>query len=405
MESAIIGMPKLVEQDTGILVSVSLIIGQRSHELWYGTPPGSVSTAVDPFVPAALLATMATGGCLRTIGPISAKLLRSIPMIQDIFAVWDPRFRRIALEAEPKSGSGRGMPQGVAAFFTGGVDSWYTLLKHFDEITHLIFVHGFDVRLDDLPLRKKVSATIQGVAAGLQKPLVEVETNLRTITDQYVEWDYYHGGGLASVALLLSPRFRKVYIPGTHSYAALLPLGSHPMLDPLWSTEETEIVHDGCEAPRVHKVARIASSDLALRTLRVCWENRGGAYNCGQCEKCLRTMVALRVVGALERCTTFDRPLDLRAVARLHYRTTGGRDHIGQNLEALREWSIDDPSLARALQDCLNDKYHQGVWGFIEGARSRFNGFWRRLQAGGNRLTRLRRKLLGLRGSSCSSRF
>ncbi len=403
MESTIIGTPKLVEQDIGTLLSVSLIIGQRSHQLWYRVSPGSASTAVDPIVAAALLATMITGGCLRTTGPVSAKLLSSIPTIQDIFDVWDPRFRRVAVEAEPKSGFGGGMPQGVAAFFTGGVDSWYTLLKHFNEITHLIYVHGFDVRLDDWPLRSKVTKTIQAVAAELQKPLVEVETNLRTITDQYVEWDYYHGGGLASVALLLSPRFRRVYIPGTHSYAALLPLGSHPMLDPLWSTEETDIVHDGCEAPRVHKVARISSSDLALRTLRVCWENRGGAYNCGQCEKCLRTMVALRVVGALERCKTFERPLDLKAVSRLHYRTPGGRDHIGQNLEALREWSIDDPPLARALQDCLNDKYHRGVWGLIDGALGRFNGLRRRLQTDGNRLNHLRRKLLGLRPASPAS--
>ena len=74
---------------------------------------------------------------------------------------------------------------------------------------------------------------------------------------------------------------------------------SHPALDPLWSTEAVEVVHDGAETRRVDKVAALAASPLALRYLRVCWENRGGAYNCGRCGKCMRTMVDLDLAGAL----------------------------------------------------------------------------------------------------------
>ena len=62
--------------------------------------------------------------------------------------------------------------------------------------------------------------------------------------------------------------------------------GSHPLLDPLWSTETLAFVHDGCEANRMEKVRRIAESPLLLEGLRVCVDDRGpDVYNCGSCWK------------------------------------------------------------------------------------------------------------------------
>jgi hypothetical protein len=72
-----------------------------------------------------------------------------------------------------------------------------------------------------------------------------------------VGWKLYHGAALAAVALLFQDRLGKILIPPTYSYADLLPWGSHPLLDPLWSTEQTTIEHEGCEATRVEKAAYI----------------------------------------------------------------------------------------------------------------------------------------------------
>jgi hypothetical protein len=239
-------------------------------------------------------------------------------------------------------------------FFSAGVDSFYTVLKHRDEITKLIFVHGFDLKLDATALRAKVVKSIRAAAAELKKPLIEVETNIRELLGPYVLWDLAHGAAMASVALLLSPQFHKVYFAATHTYSELIPLGSHPLLDPLWGTENLAIVHDGCEATRVVKVARIAESETALRYLRVCWKNTNGAYNCGRCEKCLRTMIALRLAGKLEQCATFDRPLDLDAVAHMEIPNESRRLHVLQNLEEV-ESRGDAPALAQALRACLRE--------------------------------------------------
>ena len=73
------------------------------------------------------------------------------------------------------------------------------------------------------------------------------------------------------------------------------------MLDPLWSTEAVEIVHDGCGQTRVEKIKYISQNETVMKNLRYCWENRDVEYNCGKCEKCLRTATCLEIAGVRER--------------------------------------------------------------------------------------------------------
>jgi len=64
----------------------------------------------------------------------------------------------------------------------------------------------------------------------------------------------------------------------------------------------TQIYHDGCDVTRSQKVDRVAQTDAALSVLRVCFKEYttfGAAYNCGTCEKCVRTMVDLRIAGVV----------------------------------------------------------------------------------------------------------
>lgn len=116
---------------------------------------------------------------------------------------------------------------------------------------------------------------------------------------------YYHGAGLAAIGLSLAAAFRRILIPSTHTFRHLFAWGSHSLLDPLWSTERTEIVHDGCEVTRVDKTALVASDPFAPSHLRVCIRNHGGLGNCGHCKKCIRTMITLDALGVLPLATTF----------------------------------------------------------------------------------------------------
>jgi hypothetical protein len=331
-------------------------LDERTHQVTFVSTE-SAGEELDFLVPFALLPAMVTESRLKLPGPISSRLFSTVQKLQDVFCQWEEEFdffppRRVAVEAEVKSKKGSQAP-GVACFFSGGVDSFYTLLKNLDEITHLIFVHGVDIPLSNFPLRMQASHAAREVARELGKPLIEVATDLRSFSDPLVHWGLYHGGALASVGLLFQHLFRRVLIPATFSYADLLPWGSHPLIDPLWSTELTDFEHDGAEATRVDKAAYISRHETAMKWLRVCWMTpTSHDYNCGRCGKCLTTMVNLRAVGALERCKTLPHTIDPRHIPKIDPTDPDGVILTRQNIRAL-ERSGGDPELIQALRRAI----------------------------------------------------
>jgi hypothetical protein len=62
----------------------------------------------------------------------------------------------------------------------------------------------------------------------------------------------------------------------------------------MYSTRNMRLVNDG-GIPRLDKLRTIAHDPDALDLLRVCWHDSG--YNCGTCEKCLRTRTGLTLLG------------------------------------------------------------------------------------------------------------
>ncbi len=323
----------------------ALVGGRR---LWIKAPAGSLAAArVEPFVVAALLGAMASGEALQVDpgSPVSPRLLAGLDQIQALFHAWNPRLSRIEVRATPQAPS----PEraGVALFFSGGVDATYSLLAHESEISHLIFVHGLEITLANEALFARALAKNQESAHRYQKTLLPVKTNLREFAAAHNLSNYlYQGSLLAAVALALG--FPRTYLAASLHYPDLCPWGTHPLLDPLWSTEVSEIVHDGADASRVEKIARIGGREGALESLRVCLANRED-YNCGICEKCLRTMIALRLLGLSSPAFP---PLDsLRPIRRL-------RIHDADDLPLFREnhalaLEKGDRAVARALGVCI----------------------------------------------------
>lgn len=271
---------------------------------------------------------------------------------QEAFATWYPdRLAPIALRRH-RGRRTRTRPDGVGCFFTGGVDSFHSVLANRDRLTHLVFVHGFDVPLEGLPaLRADVTEHVQTAALELGLPLIEVETNLHDLSDtRQSPWGTtYHGVALAAVAHLLSGVVGEMIIGATHAFADLFPYGSHPMTDPLLSSSGLRLVHHGCEADRVEKTRTCAASPVAMRHLRVCWENRDGTYNCGTCKKCLRTMIALAIAGNLESCATLPHTIDLDAVRALPLGDVNTLARHAELIHHLREEGT-NPALLEACE-------------------------------------------------------
>lgn len=109
--------------------------------------------------------------------------------------------------------------------------------------------------------------------------LVPVVTNLWWLTrgDGWFYDQKWHGSLLASVAHLLSSRSSVAYAASSWTTHDLHPWGSHPSLDENCSSAHLRVEHRGND-----------------------W-----GPNCGTCEKCLRTMLALVALDALQNCRAF----------------------------------------------------------------------------------------------------
>ncbi len=298
-------------------------IGDRDERIWLRTSEGPTATGGDAALAACLMPAMGSGGRLSLEAPISPKLLRNQREFQAVQRAWslEWEFQETPLEevdvVVPVQPPGPGEPGRVAAFFSGGVDSWSTLLDH-PEVTDLIFARGIDL-VPGLEQHQRlgpvVERRVREVADELGLALHVVDTNLRNLSDPLVRWEAYFGCACMAIALFLAPRFERVLIAGAMDHEVDEPMGVARLIDHLWGTEQLEIVDDGGRYSRAERTKRIAGHPLVKRSLRVCWENRDGAYNCGRCRKCLMTMITLEAFGARAEIETFPPDLELDDIA------------------------------------------------------------------------------------------
>jgi hypothetical protein len=200
-------------------------------------------------------------------------------------------------------------------FFSGGVDSFFTLKRNLGDLRSVVFVHGFDIPLSDTDRHAQSAQQIRQVTSTLGLDVISVRTDLRRDRlFELVNWEVAHVSALAAMAHALKGRASRFHIASSDVPP---PWGSHPDLDPLWSSSAVELINDDAHISRLDKVGALADWEPALEFVRVCWENRSSALNCGVCEKCVRTMTQFSVFDALSRLKSFpqgDHPARIRAL-------------------------------------------------------------------------------------------
>jgi hypothetical protein len=323
-------------------------------DLSFIVPRGFAEFAVadaSPFAAALLLPAMKLGEDLVIRGSISTRLHAGMTEIIRIVSGWDVGLKPINVvvdELVPDQIT----PGVTGAFFSGGVDSFYTYLRHRNDqhpITHLVLAKGYDIDPRNSQLWGATLHNVRQVAMAEQVTLIQIDSNVRSLTDPILSWTFSHGGCLAAAAMCLRMGIGTMYIASSADTEHQALRGSHLAIDHLWSTETLSFVHDGSEASRMNKIDwQVAQSPLALKYLRVCYTNQRGLYNCGRCEKCLRTMVSLYAAGVLDRAETFPSQIDPNLLAAV---TIEGYDDAvfhRENLAALRARGL-APDLQEAV--------------------------------------------------------
>ena len=293
-----------------------------AEQYWFEVPEAQaaeLSTAGDPWLAWLLPLAVTLHEPLRICRPVDRGLYQNVHELMAIWRAWYPHLSVVPIEADSAAGVPTGAPARTAAFFSGGVDSFFTVLRPHDAVDDLVTVWGFDVPLERADAVARLCRRFRAVAAELEKGFVDVATNIRTTHWRMTDWGpLSHGCALAGTALGLGRRYGQVRIAATGGYRDLHPWGSHPLTDPLLSTGQTAVVHDGAAFTRVQKLELLVTSPVALGALHVCWRSQSD-HNCGACNKCYRTMLILELLGARERCSTFSpAPLDLGAAAKVY---------------------------------------------------------------------------------------
>jgi hypothetical protein len=367
---------KLVERGRVRLTGKVQIADSEELDVWFEYADefaDFICESGDAFVPALLIASMYRAEKLDIEVPISYRLFSNIARLQDIYAQFHPeKLTKIQFTAARYEELAWSSNIYVGAFFSLGVDSFYTLHKDMagrladsPPISHLIYMTGLE-----LPLRRynqnqedAVKSTVSLVAKEAKKNCIFGSTNVRDALLNFGWGLYCYGAGLASVALSLSERLGHVLINSTHPYTYVIPWGSSPMFDHLWSSEKVNIVHIGSEVGRAEKIYYSLSNDaLAMKYLRTCVDNEGGVGNCGCCYKCTRTMTSLYIAGKLGRVPVFPSRLDWRALKK-DFVTRNDLGYAEENLKLAKEHSKDKRLtrlLERQIEDAKAEEFFRG---------------------------------------------
>ncbi|HET9796307.1 MAG TPA: hypothetical protein VFS34_17835 [Thermoanaerobaculia bacterium] len=259
---------------------------------------------------------------IAVAGSLCPRLRDGIGAAQRLLSRWW-RLDREAVRLEPASGwrpFARRRDR-AALFLTGGVDSLHLLRTNRrafpadhpaafrDAISSLrmSFVEA-EPSPRAVDLARRQSRSVAAVAAGSGLDLVEIDSNFRLLDPApRLAGPQEQGALLAALAHLAAARVGSAAIAATFHASSLPRWGTHPLLDPLYSSSGVEIRHEGYHATRPEKIEAIADWDLARRHLLVCFEGplADGELNCGRCEKCLRTMTALEALGVLDEFPAF----------------------------------------------------------------------------------------------------
>jgi hypothetical protein len=252
----------------------------------------------DAYVLATFMDAMKEDRNVVVKGSVSKQLIGNLFEFNLVWKKWVPSlYHVIELRADTVRQSSVKNPGALSAF-SGGVDASFTVYQHHmkhkrersQDIKLCALIHGFDIPLSDPAVFSNALGRARATLSDLGIPIMPVETNAKQIAR--VNWEDAFTCMLIGALNNLKSLAGTCLIGSSRSYdTVIIPAGSSPYTDELLSSGEFDVMHDGASHSRTEKVAEVAKWKVGADNLRVCWEGDLTDRNCGECEKCLRTML------------------------------------------------------------------------------------------------------------------
>ena len=265
----------------------------------------------DAFLVGLLNYAFATGQDIESEAPISERLLYQIKTyFLPVMPEARPKtYKPISIEADAYKGKieTRGC---VGTSASGGVDSFYSICKHVNNtytkynLTHLLIANQFNIYNDEKEVREQFKRLVEDtkkIPANYNLELVTIYTNHHEfLFDGFVQ---EYSLRICSYVLALQKLFG-VYYVSSGVPIKLFEFANHDSdgFDvfnlSVISNDQVTFYSSGGEVARTEKIKYIADDKFVQKSLKVCNDNE--QENCGKCEKCMRTMLSLDIVGKLE---------------------------------------------------------------------------------------------------------
>jgi hypothetical protein len=323
----IIHHPEIIHQDDHTVIWAKIELARKRERFpdyfWYRIPTQyaeSISLQSDAFLAPGLLAAMHFGEDIRVRGVVSPRLAYHLDEYQFILNFWMPKdVQPVEIQFDQLSPV-QASPKGVGCAFSGGVDSWFTVLQHLPEnqpipdyqLTHALYIKDFDILKKEAEKSHRLFTRYQQALQQIDIELIPLETNLVSFIIPRLKIVYFFSPVLVGCAMLLQGLFKRFYISSARDHRQIMKRvsSSSPLTERLLSTDTLDIIHYGSIYKRFEKIEAISDWDLARQNLRVCAvpNLEENVLNCSRCEKCTRTMAPIYALGRMKEFTTFVKP-------------------------------------------------------------------------------------------------
>jgi len=395
---------RLIDLETGVSPETIGNIRQTARilystdqtlSLWVDVPEvyaESLSATGNPWLLAMLPMAASLGEDIEMSLPVDALLLENVKGVLAIWREWYPELHDVHIQCPVLSYQAPGQvpcAARTAAFFSGGIDSYFTIARRMPgndfgipavgKVDDLLTVWGFDVGVYDEAQFSPLADMLAQSAERLGLRHIVFRTNLRTSEKLIPFKDMWrrlsHGAGLAFIGLMLERAYKEVVLGSSYTYGNLFPWGSHPLQDVLFSTSVLQFEHDGASFTRVEKTDVVAKLPVAQSVLHVCFAQ--GRSNCSHCDKCYRTMMTLDLLGhRLHTSELFDwSAYRVKVIGKLFIRSRGDKifknDIIAAAKKNYRQDIVDALNAAERRSKVLRPLVKASEW------LMRLPGIWR----------------------------
>lgn len=262
-------------------------------DVWFEAEGGHLEASPEAFAGLFLLQALQQGARIECEAPLDPRWRAGTAKLLAVYKEWwgfdepDPIVAEIR-----KSDAPLPVNRKAAACFSRGVDAFYSL---FSSQPELLLTHLSYSERNRRPHSPHLMEDVRTIGQRLDRQVVFFRSNLMDHPLHGMpSFLYTHGAALAALGLFLAPEIHSLTIPSSYTHENSHAWGSSWFTDPHFSTERVEIVHGEATRTRDEKIERIVNEPLAREYLSVCNRKLTEGRNCGRCQKCVRTRLAIR---------------------------------------------------------------------------------------------------------------